>query len=159
MAAPPKTAEFNHRISATAEIAAPPTVATSTSEALPRRQLTYIISASASMFIPSRNAPANFDLRIRRIKGPLAATKTNAGKKLPIVARYDQLFRGAVLLACSSHRTWKAGFRGPNFSSDRVNPGRHDRACEVRRRTSCRCVRGFARCPLASTESFQPGLT
>lgn len=44
---------------------------------------------------------------------------------------------------------------GRGVSSDRMNPGRHDRTCGVRRRTFCGCVRGFARCSLASTESFQ----
>lgn len=43
---------------------------------------------------------------------------------------------------------------GRDFSSDRMKPGRHDRICEVRRRTCCGCVRGFARC-FQALKSFQ----
>jgi len=47
---------------------------------------------------------------------------------------------------------------GLGFSSDRMNPERHDHICGVRHRTFCGCVRGFARYSLDSTESFQPRL-
>ena len=35
---------------------------------------------------PSRKAPAAGERRIRGTSGPLAATKTNAGRKMPTVA-------------------------------------------------------------------------
>src|SRR5580704_347665 len=80
-------AEFTrHRNRAAADTIANPTVIQSTIEARPSCQLTYAINASDPTLTPSRNAPAIFDLRIRGINGPLAATSKNAGKKMPTVA-------------------------------------------------------------------------
>jgi hypothetical protein len=98
MVAPPKTdqAEFNsYSIRSTAEIAAMPAVLTSTIEALPSCQLTYAISASEPTFTPSRNAPTHFDLRIRGIKGPLAATNTRLAGEFQPSPRLSSLIHPA----------------------------------------------------------------
>ena len=65
---------------------ASPTVGPSTSAATPRCAVTTAISASEATFTPSSAAPAVGDLRNRGISGPLIATKTNAGRKIPTVA-------------------------------------------------------------------------
>ena len=41
---------------------------------------------TAAAFTPSRNAAATRDWRNRGTSGPLMATKTKAGRKIPIVA-------------------------------------------------------------------------
>src|SRR5438270_719369 len=44
------------------------------------------ISARDATFTPSRNAPATGDRRSRGTSGLVAATSTNAGRKMPAVA-------------------------------------------------------------------------
>jgi hypothetical protein len=61
-------------------------VAASTSDARARCQLTTAMSASDATFTASRAAPAMAERRILGTSGPLIATKTNAGRKMPNVA-------------------------------------------------------------------------
>ena len=48
--------------------------------------VTTAIKASEATFSPSRNAAATREERNFGTSGPLAATKTNAGRKIPAVA-------------------------------------------------------------------------
>lgn len=61
-------------------------VITSLRAAIPSSYVTKTINARDAMITPSRNAPATGELRMRGISGPLIATKTNAGRKMPTVA-------------------------------------------------------------------------
>ena len=61
-------------------------VSGSTRAARPSCQVTTAISASEAAFTPSRNAPAAGERRRRGTSGPLTATNTNAGRKMPSVA-------------------------------------------------------------------------
>ena len=52
----------------------------------PELHVTTAMSASEATFTPSRNAPATGERRSRGTSGPLSATNTNAGRKMPTVA-------------------------------------------------------------------------
>ena len=52
----------------------------------PSCQVTAAISASDATFTPSSTAPASGEARSFGTSGPLSATNTNAGRKMPIVA-------------------------------------------------------------------------
>ena len=54
--------------------------------ALASCQVTTVMKASEAALTLSRNAPAVTDRRTRGTSGPLAATKRNAGRKMPMVA-------------------------------------------------------------------------
>ncbi len=69
-----------------AAVAASPMVGQSTNAATPKCNVTTAINAGEPTFTPSSTAPATGDLRSRGISGPLMATNTNAGRKIPIVA-------------------------------------------------------------------------
>jgi len=61
-------------------------VSASTMDALPNCHETTAMSARDPALTPSRNAPAVFDFLIRGANGPLTATSTKAGRKMPAVA-------------------------------------------------------------------------
>src|SRR3989454_7673667 len=88
-AAPPSTShvEFTrNRISTNPLMSASATVETSTSAARPSCKVTTAMRASDATLTPSRNAPATGERRSRGTSGPLAATNTKAGRKIPSVA-------------------------------------------------------------------------
>ena len=68
------------------ETAARSTVGTSTSADALSCKVTVAMSASDATFTPSSAAPATGDVLMRGISGPLRATKTKAGRKMPMVA-------------------------------------------------------------------------
>lgn len=59
---------------------------TSIMTARPIANVTTAISATDATTMPSRNAPALVDARMRGTNGPLIATNMKAGRKMPIVA-------------------------------------------------------------------------
>src|SRR5271165_6391730 len=63
------------------------TVRQSVTEAFPSCQPTTAINARDPTTTPSNTAPAVGDRRILGISGPLTATNTNPGRKIPSVAK------------------------------------------------------------------------
>src|SRR5262245_58126163 len=61
-------------------------VGTSTTAVRASCQVTTVINASEPALTPSSTAAATGDLRIFGTREPLRATKTNAGRKMPVVA-------------------------------------------------------------------------
>src|SRR5208282_1701653 len=80
-------AEFSRNRSNTTKLTANTTsVVRSIIDAFPNCHVTTAINASDPATTPSSAAAATADLRSRGISGPLTATSTNPGKKIPIVA-------------------------------------------------------------------------
>src|SRR5207245_1301728 len=75
-----------YRTNNIAETTASAAAVTSMTATRPSCRVTPAINASHATLIPSSRAPAHGDRRRRRMNGWLAATKTNAGKKMATVA-------------------------------------------------------------------------
>jgi hypothetical protein len=89
MIAPPSTSHaelIRQRSRSTADAKASATVSQSTRAAAPSCHVTTAMSASDATLTPFRNAPAMGDARSRGTSGPLNATKTKDGRKMPTVA-------------------------------------------------------------------------
>src|SRR5205809_5998577 len=73
---------IRYRTNNIAETTASAAAVTSMTATRPSCRVTPAINASHATLIPSSRAPAHGDRRRRRMNGWLAATKTNAGKKM-----------------------------------------------------------------------------